>query len=584
MPQDTVQLTLGVYMFCYAAMLLLHGTLSDSLGRRRVVLTALVCYVAGALLAAAAPDFGWLLAARALQGLSAGAGIVVGQAIVRDCYGRGGARAMSYLILVFNLSPALAPIVGGYLAHQGWRAVFLLLAVLATAALALCALRLPETLAPEQRQPLSWRGLARNYGRVLGDARFVSLGLAFSLVFAAQGFLIGAAPDFITNVLGLQETDFAYLFVPLVIGAMLGALFAARKAGSWSDARVTALAYLLMGGSCLANLAYVAAAGRPALPWAVILPGVFTCGLAMSVPAMTLRILARVPQLSGTAASVLGFMQMLTFSLVRAGACRWSTASRCGWRWPCWPAWRPARWAGPGCTASRSRWPMPSRAERPIPGRTLARGAIPRGAIPLLLRARSGGVPAAFAIWIASSGIHQPIRKINNSHYQIFPFRSLPISPEFVAMSSALPTPAARRRAPLTHAIQTALLCSALAHQNASAQVAAETQSAPGGVAQMPAVTVTGASLGGTTEGTNSYTTESMSTATGLTLAPRETPQSVSVVTRQQIEDQGLRDTGAILASAPGISVTRSDSNRYSFSARGFPSTTSSSTACPRPS
>ena len=136
----------------------------------------------------------------------------------------------------------------------------------------------------------------------------------------------------------------------------------------------------------------------------------------------------------------------------------------------------------------------------------------------------------------------------------------------------------------MTHAIQTALLCSALAHQNASAQVAAETQSAPGGVAQMPAVTVTGASLGGTTEGTNSYTTESMSTATGLTLAPRETPQSVSVVTRQQIEDQGLRDTGAILASAPGISVTRSDSNRYSFSARGFPSTTSSSTACPRPS
>ncbi|MBR8652222.1 TonB-dependent siderophore receptor [Achromobacter sp. Marseille-Q0513] len=139
-------------------------------------------------------------------------------------------------------------------------------------------------------------------------------------------------------------------------------------------------------------------------------------------------------------------------------------------------------------------------------------------------------------------------------------------------MSSALPTPAAlpRRARPLTHAIQTALLCSALAHQNATAQVAAETPSAPGGVAQMPAVTVTGSGLGGTTEGTNSYTTESMSTATGLTLAPRETPQSVSVVTRQQIEDQGLRDTAAILSSAPGISMTRSDSNRYSFSARGF--------------
>ena len=193
--------------------------------------------------------------------------------------------------------------------------MFLLLAVLATAALALCALRLPDpgsgtapALVLARPGPELRPGAGRRALRVAG--------LAFSLVFAAQGFLIGAAPDFITNVLGLQETDFAYLFVPLVIGAMLGALFAARKAGSWSDARVTALAYLLMGGSCLANLAYVAAAGRPALPWAVILPGVFTCGLAMSVPAMTLRILARVPQLSGTAASVLGFMQMLTFSLV----------------------------------------------------------------------------------------------------------------------------------------------------------------------------------------------------------------------------------------------------------------------------
>ncbi|AHV91475.1 major Facilitator Superfamily protein [Bordetella holmesii ATCC 51541] len=62
-PQETVQLTLGVYMFCYAAMLLLHGTLSDSLGRRRVVLGALGFYVWGALLATAAPGFGWLLAA-----------------------------------------------------------------------------------------------------------------------------------------------------------------------------------------------------------------------------------------------------------------------------------------------------------------------------------------------------------------------------------------------------------------------------------------------------------------------------------------------------------------------------------------
>ncbi len=316
-PQETVQLTLGVYMFCYAAMLLLHGTLSDSLGRRRVILAALVGYIGGSALAVAAPSFAWLLAARALQGLSAGAGIVVGQAIVRDCYeGPAAQRVMSYLILVFNLSPALAPIVGGQLAAQlGWRAVFLMLAALAATAWALCAWKLPETLPASRRRPLSWRSLASGYGMVLADRRFAALAIAFSLIFAAQGFLIGAAPDFIANVLSLPETDFAYLFVPLVIGAMAGALFAARKAGRWSDHRITWLAYALMGGSCLASVIYAAGAGRPALPWAVILPGLYTCGLAMCVPGMTLQILARAPGLSGTAASMLGFTQMLAFSV-----------------------------------------------------------------------------------------------------------------------------------------------------------------------------------------------------------------------------------------------------------------------------
>ncbi|MEX7641056.1 TonB-dependent alcaligin siderophore receptor FauA [Stenotrophomonas maltophilia] len=86
---------------------------------------------------------------------------------------------------------------------------------------------------------------------------------------------------------------------------------------------------------------------------------------------------------------------------------------------------------------------------------------------------------------------------------------------------------------------------------------------------QLPTVQVT-ADLDGSTETSRSYTTDSMGTATGLSLTSRQTPQSVSVVTRQQIEDRGLLSTTDALATAPGISVTRSDANRYSFSARGF--------------
>ncbi len=91
-----------------------------------------------------------------------------------------------------------------------------------------------------------------------------------------------------------------------------------------------------------------------------------------------------------------------------------------------------------------------------------------------------------------------------------------------------------------------------------------------GSSAALPAIEVTGTAVTPTTEGTNSYTTKAARTATGLQLSPRETPQSVSVVTRQIVEDQGLQTTGDMLNSATGISITRSDANRLSVSARGF--------------
>lgn len=98
----------------------------------------------------------------------------------------------------------------------------------------------------------------------------------------------------------------------------------------------------------------------------------------------------------------------------------------------------------------------------------------------------------------------------------------------------------------------------------------AAAQATDAAVAELPAVHVTATAQDGITEGTQRYTTPVMNTATGLTLSPQETPQTVSVVTRQQIDDEGLLDTAAILANAPGISFTRSDSNRYAFSSRGF--------------
>ncbi len=186
-PPHSVQQTLGVYMSAYAAMLLLHGTLSDAWGRKPVVLVSLLVYVAGSVMAAVAPSFSFLLAGRVLQGLSAGAGLVIGQAMVRDCYqGQQAQRTFSYIVLVFNVSPALAPIVGGQLiAHLGWRSVFWMLAVLAALAACLCALRLPETLPTSRRQPLVWSQLRVELWLLLRNIPFMGMSLALSLLIGA---------------------------------------------------------------------------------------------------------------------------------------------------------------------------------------------------------------------------------------------------------------------------------------------------------------------------------------------------------------------------------------------------------------
>ena len=127
--------------------------------------------------------------------------------------------------------------------------------------------------------------------------------------------------------------------------------------------------------------------------------------------------------------------------------------------------------------------------------------------------------------------------------------------------------------------IQRSALVSVMLHAaHALAQAETPTQASGSTPVQRPSepvptlseVTVRGAGELGTTEGSGQYRSDAMGTATGLKLSPKETPQSASVVTRQEIEDRGLTDTGAIMASAPGIAVTRNDSNRWSFSSRGF--------------
>jgi MFS family permease len=118
-----VQLTLAAYLVAMATGQLLMGPSSDSWGRRRPLLTALVCYVLAALACAVAPTVGVLVALRVVQGLAGGAVLVIARAVVRDLYtGSDVTRFLSRLTLVFGLAPIVAPSLGSLvLTVTGWR-------------------------------------------------------------------------------------------------------------------------------------------------------------------------------------------------------------------------------------------------------------------------------------------------------------------------------------------------------------------------------------------------------------------------------------------------------------------------------
>ncbi len=312
-----VQQTLSVYLLSFAVMTLFHGTLSDSFGRRPVILTGLFIFSVASVGCALAQDFSQLLLFRGLQGLSAGVGMVVGRAIIRDSFeGHEAQRLMALVTMIFGLAPAIAPVIGGWLQSAfGWASVFLFLALYGALLLVACAWRLPETLPPSARQPFAVRPLARNYVKLAGSLRLLLLSSAIALNFCGFFLYIVSAPAIIYNLLGLNEHQFAWLFVPGIAGVMLGAFLSGRLAGRISPRRTVRIGYIIMFGSAAFNLIY-SGFFEPALPWTVLPVMCYTAGMALAMPSVTLIALELFPHNRGLTSSLLGFEHSFLIAIV----------------------------------------------------------------------------------------------------------------------------------------------------------------------------------------------------------------------------------------------------------------------------
>jgi MFS transporter, DHA1 family, multidrug resistance protein len=310
-----VQQTLTAYMASFAIMTLWHGALSDSFGRRSIILISLAVYAVASIGCAAVHRIEYLWVFRILQGLSAGAGVVIGRAIIRDLYaGAEAERMMSLVTMIFSVSPAIAPIVGGWIVSVSvWRSIFPMLFAFAVLMLWFCWRRLPESLSEDRRQPFHPSALWSNYWQIFSSPMFQLKAAAIACNFSGLFLYVASAPVLVTQHLGLGPAQFGWLFVPAVAGIFLGALAANRMAGRASTRTqiVTGFAFLLLSTSL--NVGYHLLL-PPALPWTVA--PLFTIGMSMVAPSLTLLVLDLFPHIRGTVASCQAFTMTMLSALV----------------------------------------------------------------------------------------------------------------------------------------------------------------------------------------------------------------------------------------------------------------------------
>ncbi len=304
-----MQQTLSAYLFGFAFMNLFHGALSDSLGRRPVVLWGIAVFTLASAGCAMSQSIGQLVFFRALQGLSTGAGIVVSRAVIRDMFAPAQAqKVMSQVTIYFGVAPAVAPLIGGWLfVHLDWHSIFWFLTLVGAALWAANYKLLPETLHLSHRQPFEVKHLMRGYWQLGSNPRFLLLALASGIPFNGMFLYVLSAPAFLGEHLQLAPPDFFWLFLLTIAGIMMGAWLSGRMAG-----RLPAKQQIRYGFSVMLLVSVVNVTANfvwvPQASWAMFPIALFAFGWALMVPVVTLLVLDLYPERRGMASSLQAFV------------------------------------------------------------------------------------------------------------------------------------------------------------------------------------------------------------------------------------------------------------------------------------
>lgn len=312
------QWVIAAFMFGFGAGQLVHGPLADRFGRRPVLLTSLALAVAFNLLAALAPSYTLLIAARVAAGLATASSRVLATSIVRDrVSGDQMARTMSLIAIVFMVVPILAPNLGQLILWIApWRWIFGLLAGAGLLLFVWAGLRLPETLNPADRLPLEFGRIAESFRFVLTHG--ISIGYT-----AASALLQGGLMGFLLSITQILDVEFraTHLF-GLVFAAMAGpmalaSLFNSRmvvRLGARALSHRAIIGYVVLAATHLA----IALAGFETLITFIVLQAAMMCCFSLAGANFGAIAMEPMGRLAGTASSAQAFMQTVAGTSIGA--------------------------------------------------------------------------------------------------------------------------------------------------------------------------------------------------------------------------------------------------------------------------
>ena len=319
--------SIAFYMIATAISSLFWGPLSDRLGRKHIILGSLFLYSVASLGCALATDYSEFLLLRVCQGVAASGGLVAGRAMVRDVYdSKNSQRVMAYVLMLFALAPAIAPIIGGWL-HElfGWRSVFYFLSLYGLTMLMLSGFVLNETLPESKQQSFHPFHVLRVYLQTLLHIRFLMIVTSLGFSFGGLFVYIAGAPTVMFDFLSLESTDFWIQFVPMTGGIIVGSFIAGKLTRHWSSVKTINLAFAIMFVGMIINVMHSSVIHANSTQDSLFLPEpiwiiapivIYAFGVALSMPGLGVLALDCFPDNRGAASAVQSFSQILMSGLV----------------------------------------------------------------------------------------------------------------------------------------------------------------------------------------------------------------------------------------------------------------------------